>query len=229
MNKLKIAIDGWSSCGKSTLAKQIANKLGYTYIDSGAMYRAITLYFMRNEIDATEPDAIHQALSRIELKFKKGLSSDASDMCLNGENVEEQIRSMSVAHEVSKVAAIKEVRDFAVHQQKEMGKEGGVVMDGRDIGTVVFPDADVKLFITASPEIRAQRRYKELMEKGMNVSMDEVIENLKKRDHIDSTRTFSPLIQANDALVIDNSEMSMDGQLVYALDLIRSRINPSRD
>ena len=117
MNKLKIAIDGWSSCGKSTLAKQIANELGYTYIDSGAMYRAITLYFMRNEIDATEPDAIHQALSRIELKFKKGLSSDASDMCLNGENVEEQIRSMSVAHEVSKVAAIKEVRDFAVHQQ----------------------------------------------------------------------------------------------------------------
>jgi cytidylate kinase len=229
MNKLKIAIDGWSSCGKSTLAKQIAKTLGYTYIDSGAMYRAITLYFMRNEIDATEPDAIHQALSRIELKFKKGLSSDASDMCLNGENVEEQIRSMSVAHEVSKVAAIKEIRDFAVHQQKEMGKEGGVVMDGRDIGTVVFPDADVKLFITASPEIRAQRRYKELMEKGMNVSMDEVIDNLKKRDHIDSTRTFSPLIQANDALVIDNSEMSMDGQLVYALDLIRSRINPSRD
>jgi cytidylate kinase len=229
MNKLKIAIDGWSSCGKSTLAKQIAKKLGYTYIDSGAMYRAITLYFMRNEIDATEPDAIHQALSRIELKFKKGLSSDASDMCLNGENVEEQIRSMSVAHEVSKVAAIKEVRDFAVHQQKEMGKEGGVVMDGRDIGTVVFPDADVKLFITASPEIRAQRRYKELMEKGMNVSMDEVIENLKKRDHLDSTRTFSPLIQANDALVIDNSEMSMDGQLEYALELIQNSINVSRD
>jgi cytidylate kinase len=229
MNKLKIAIDGWSSCGKSTLAKQITKKLGYTYIDSGAMYRAITLYFMRNEIDATEPDAIHQALSRIELKFKKGLSSDASDMCLNGENVEEQIRSMSVAHEVSKVAAIKEVRDFAVHQQKEMGKEGGVVMDGRDIGTVVFPDADVKLFITASPEIRAQRRYKELMEKGMNVSMDEVIENLKKRDHLDSTRTFSPLIQANDALVIDNSEMSMDGQLEYALELIQNSINVSRD
>jgi len=229
MNKLKIAIDGWSSCGKSTLAKQIAKKLGYTYIDSGAMYRAITLYFMRNEIDATEPDAIHQALSRIELKFKKGLSSDASDMCLNGENVEEQIRSMSVAHEVSKVAAIKEVRDFAVHQQKEMGKEGGVVMDGRDIGTVVFPDADVKLFITASPEIRAQRRYKELMEKGMNVSMDEVIENLKKRDHLDSTRTFSPLIQANDALVIDNSEMSMDGQLEYALELIQNSINVSLD
>jgi cytidylate kinase len=229
MNKLKIAIDGWSSCGKSTLAKQIANKLGYTYIDSGAMYRAITLYFMRNEIDATEPDAIHQALSRIELKFKKGLLSDASDMCLNGENVEEQIRSMSVAHEVSKVAAIKEVRDFAVHQQKEMGKDGGVVMDGRDIGTVVFPDADVKLFITASPEIRAQRRYKELMEKGMNVSMDEVIENLKKRDHLDSTRTFSPLIQANDALVIDNSEMSMDGQLEYALELIQNSINVSRD
>lgn len=229
MNKLKIAIDGWSSCGKSTLAKQIANELGYTYIDSGAMYRAITLYFMRNEIDATETDAIHQALSRIELKFKKGLLSDASDMYLNGENVEEQIRSMSVAHEVSKVAAIKEVRDFAVHQQKEMGKEGGVVMDGRDIGTVVFPDADVKLFITASPEIRAQRRYKELMEKGMTVSMEEVIDNLKKRDHIDSTRTFSPLIQAEDALVIDNSTMSMDGQLVYALDLIRSRINVSRD
>jgi cytidylate kinase len=150
-------------------------------------------------------------------------------MCLNGENVEEQIRSMSVAHEVSKVAAIKEVRDFAVHQQKEMGKEGGVVMDGRDIGTVVFPDADVKLFITASPEIRAQRRYKELMEKGMNVSMDEVIENLKKRDHLDSTRTFSPLIQANDALVIDNSEMSMDGQLEYALELIQNSINVSRD
>ena len=229
MNKLKIAIDGWSSCGKSTLAKQIANKLGYTYIDSGAMYRAITLYFMRNEIDATEPEAIQHALSRIELKFNKGLASDASDMYLNGENVEEQIRSMSVAQEVSKVSAIKEVRDFAVHQQKEMGKEGGVVMDGRDIGTVVFPDADVKLFITASPEIRAERRYKELIEKGMTVSMEEVIENLKQRDHTDSTRTFSPLVQAEDALVIDNSEMSMDGQLDYALDLIRNRISVSRD
>jgi cytidylate kinase len=228
MNKLKIAIDGWSSCGKSTLAKQIARKLGYTYIDSGAMYRAITLYFMRNAIDVSEPEAIQQALSRIELNFKKSLSSDASDMCLNGENVEEQIRSMSVAHEVSKVSAIKEVRDFAVHQQKEMGKAGGVVMDGRDIGTVVFPDADVKLFITASPEIRAHRRYKELMEKGMTVSMEEVIENLKQRDHIDSTRTFSPLIQADDAFVVDNSEMTMDGQLDHALELIQSRINVSR-
>lgn len=225
MNNFKIAIDGWSSCGKSTLAKQIAKSLGYTYIDSGAMYRAITLYFMKNNIDLTETAAIGLALSRIVLNFKSDLSSEAPDMLLNGENVEDQIRSMSVADEVSKISAIKKVRDFAVHQQKQMGEYGGVVMDGRDVGTVVFPDADVKLFITASPEIRAERRFKELKEKGIPASIDEVIENLKKRDLIDSTREFSPLVQADDAFIIDNSNLSLDGQLIYALGLIKNKIN----
>ncbi|MEY4703339.1 MAG: hypothetical protein RIR96_1236 [Bacteroidota bacterium] len=229
MKKLKIAIDGWSSCGKSTLAKQIAKHLGYTYIDSGAMYRAITLFFMRNNIDLTDASTIENAISQISLRFIPSADAQTSEIYLNDENVEMQIRSMAVADEVSKVAALKQVRDFAVSQQQEMGKHGGVVMDGRDIGTVVFPDAEVKLFMTASPEIRTKRRYLEMAEKGIEITMEEVMENLKKRDHIDSTRTFSPLIQATDALVIDNSNLTMEEQLDVAMKLIQVKINLAQD
>lgn len=229
MKKLKIAIDGWSSCGKSTLARQIASELGYTYIDTGAMYRAITLYFMRNNTDLNDADAVQHAISNIKLRYEKKSDTENGAMMLNGENVETQIRSMSVADQVSKVAALREVREFAVRQQQEMGQSGGVVMDGRDIGTVVFPDAEIKLFMTASPEIRAKRRCLEMNEKGVQTTMEEVIENLKQRDHIDSTRVHSPLTQANDAFVLDNTNLSMQEQLELSLNLIKEKLNSFQD
>ena len=213
---LTIAIDGWSSCGKSTLARQLAQKLGYLYVDSGAMYRAITLYFIRNRVDPQDTASVVRALGQIQLDFSYNSVRGASDILLNGENVEQEIRDMNVAAQVSSVAAIPQVREKAVATQQALGKAGGVVMDGRDIGSVVFPNAELKIFMTASPAVRAQRRLAELRPKYPAITLEEVIENLAHRDHIDSTRAVSPLIQCPDARVLDNSELSMEQQLEVA-------------
>src|SRR5882757_4241261 len=191
--KIIITIDGWSSCGKSTLARQMAHKLHYVYIDSGAMYRAITLYFLRNHVDWTKASAVEKALKNIVLEFIPNGKSGQSEIWLNEEDVEYVIRDMVVAEKVSEVAAIKAVRDFAVAQQQAMGEKKGIVMDGRDIGTVVFPDAELKIFMTADNAVRVERRFKELYEKNPNISLDEVKHNLEMRDYIDSHREFSPL------------------------------------
>jgi cytidylate kinase len=225
MSKIIITVDGFSSCGKSTLARQLAKQLKYVFIDSGAMYRAITLYFLREDIDINNTIAITEALSKINLQFKFNTETQISDMYLNNENVEKQIREMAVSEKVSEVSTLKLVRDFAVSQQQKMGEEKGIVMDGRDIGTAVFPNAELKLFITANPEIRVERRYKELTLKGDNISKQEVKENLEKRDLIDSTREISPLRKADDAIVIDNSFLTRDEQLEKALQLVSERIN----
>jgi cytidylate kinase len=215
---LTIAIDGWSSCGKSTLARQLAQRLGYLYVDSGAMYRAITLYVMRKGIDPADPLAVEKCLPEIQLDFIYNPLRGASDMILNGENVESAIREMSVASHVSTIAAIPSVRAFAVARQQALGKEGGVVMDGRDIGSVVFPQAELKIFMTASPAVRAQRRLAELRPKHPNITLEEVQENLSKRDHIDSTRAVSPLTRAPDARVLDNSHIDRQEQLKLVMD-----------
>lgn len=225
MSKIIITVDGFSSCGKSTLARQLAKQLKYVFIDSGAMYRAITLYFLREDIDINNSIVIAEALSKINLQFKFNTETQISDMYLNNENVEKQIREMAVSEKVSEVSTLKLVRDFAVSQQQKMGEEKGIVMDGRDIGTAVFPNAELKLFITANPEIRVERRYKELTLKGDNISKQEVKENLEKRDLIDSTREISPLRKADDAIVIDNSFLTRDEQLEKALQLVSERIN----
>jgi CMP/dCMP kinase len=222
--KIIITIDGWSSCGKSTLARQLARELGYVYIDSGAMYRAITLYFLRNHVDWTRPDAVNTALTKINLLFHSNHKTGQSEMFLNGENVEYVIRDLVVAEKVSEVAAIKEVRDFAVNQQQQMGRNKGIVMDGRDIGTVVFPDAELKIFMTADKEIRVRRRYQELYEKNPNVTMDEVKANLEHRDYIDSHREVSPLRKADDALELDNSNLTIKEQLDRAMGWVKERI-----
>jgi CMP/dCMP kinase len=216
-NKIIITIDGWSSCGKSTLAKQMARKLGFVYIDSGAMYRAITLFFLRNHIDWTHKKEVARALENIELEFVFNPTLDQSEMFLNGENVEYVIRDLLVAEKVSEIAAIKEVRDFAVSQQRKMGKSKGIVMDGRDIGTVVFPKAELKIFMTADNAIRVERRFKELFAKNPNVTLDEVQHNLEMRDYIDSNREISPLRRADDALILDNSNITQEEQLKKAL------------
>ena len=213
---LTIAIDGWSSCGKSTLARQLAARFGYLYVDSGAMYRAITLYFIRNRVDPQDTASVVRALGQIQLDFSYNSVRGASDILLNGENVEQEIRDMNVAAQVSSVAAIPQVREKAVATQQALGKAGGVVMDGRDIGSVVFPNAELKIFMTASPAVRAQRRLAELRPKYPAITLEEVIENLAHRDHIDSTRAVSPLIQCPDARVLDNSELSMEQQLEVA-------------
>ena len=213
---LTIAVDGWSSCGKSTLARQLAQKLGYLYVDSGAMYRAITLYFIRNGVDLQDTASVVRALSQVQLDFSYNSARGASDILLNGENVEQEIRKMNVAAQVSSVAAIPQVREKAVATQQALGKAGGVVMDGRDIGSVVFPNAELKIFMTASPVVRAQRRLAELRQKHPEITLDAVIENLAHRDHIDSTRAVSPLIQCPDARVLDNSELTMEQQLEVA-------------
>src|SRR6187200_2620333 len=206
--KIIIAIDGWSSCGKSTLAKELAKELGYLYVDSGAMYRAITLYFLRNHIDWTDRSEVKKALKEISLEFIYNEKSQQSEMHLNEENVEYVIRDLVVAEKVSDVAAIKEVRDFAVAQQQLMGHNKAIVMDGRDIGTVVFPVAELKIFMTADNAIRVQRRFKELYEKNPNISIEEVKNNLEMRDYIDSNRKISPLKQAKDARVLDNTNLT---------------------
>ena len=222
--KIIITIDGWSSCGKSTVAKQLAKALGYIYIDSGAMYRAITLYFLRNHIDWTKHTAVDKALKDIFIEFIYNNKSEESETHLNGENVEYVIRDLVVAEKVSEVAAIKEVRDFAVKRQKAMGAEKGIVMDGRDIGTVVFPQAELKIFMTADNEIRVERRFKELYAKNPNITIEEVKTNLEMRDYIDSHRVTSPLRQADDALVLDNSNLNMKQQLDIALKWAKERM-----
>lgn len=222
--KITIAIDGYSSCGKSTLAKALAKKMGYVFIDSGAMYRGVTLYCMRNNLLPNgEPDIqnIEKQLGNIVLEFKFNAATEKSDLYLNGENVEDLIRMPNVAANVSKIATIKSVRDKLVSEQRKMGLKGGIIMDGRDIGSVVFPQAELKLFITATPEIRAQRRYKELQEKGIDTDLKDVMSNLIERDHIDSTREESPLVQTDDAVIIDTSNLTPDQQVRQAYDYVQ--------
>jgi len=206
--KIIIAIDGWSSCGKSTLAKELAKELGYLYVDSGAMYRAVTLYFLRNHVDWTDKSEVKKALKEISLEFIYNQKSQQSEMHLNGENVEYVIRDLVVAEKVSDVAAIKEVRKFAVEQQQLMGTKKGVIMDGRDIGTVVFPKAELKIFLTADNAVRVERRFKELFEKNPNVTIEEIKANLEMRDYIDSNREESPLRKADDAILVDNTNLT---------------------
>ena len=225
MQKIIITIDGWSSCGKSTVAKQLARSLGYVYIDSGAMYRAITLYFLRNHIDWTITAHVEDALNHIELYFLYNPKSQQSEMHLNDENVEYLIRELVVAEKVSEVATLAEVRTFAVAQQQKMGTEKGIVMDGRDIGTTVFPDAELKIFMTADMNVRVQRRFKEMYEKNPNITIEEVKHNLEMRDYIDSNREISPLRKADDAILLDNTLLTMEEQLEFAMKLVSKKVN----
>lgn len=220
VKKIIITIDGWSSCGKSTLAKQLAKSLGYVYIDSGAMYRAITVYFLRNHIDWTDLREVDEALKNIHLHFEYNVQSEQSEIYLNDENIEYMIRDLVVAEKVSDVAAIAAVRTCAVAQQQKMGKRKGIVMDGRDIGTTVFPHAELKIFMTADISIRVERRYKEMYAKNPNITIEEVKSNLEMRDYIDSHREVSPLRKADDAILLDNSNISMEEQLDFALKLV---------
>jgi len=215
MEKITIAIDGYSSTGKSTLAKQLASALGYVYVDTGAMYRAVTLFALRNGFVGKGRDnmaALVKLLPKISLKFSLNKDTGTSEIQLNGENVEKDIRSLEVSRYVSKVAAIEEVRYKLVELQRQMGKDKGIVMDGRDIGTVVFPNAELKIFMTAAPEIRASRRYKELLDKGEKVTYKEVLKNVQDRDYLDSHREFSPLVKADDAIEFDNGDMGLQEQ-----------------
>jgi CMP/dCMP kinase len=223
--KIIITIDGWSSCGKSTLAKQLAKALDYIYIDSGAMYRAITLYFLRNHVDWTKTKNAEEALKDIVLEFVYNPHSKQSEMHLNGENVEYVIRDLVIAEKVSDIAAIKAVREFAVAQQHKMGNKKAIVMDGRDIGTVVFPKAELKIFMTADNAIRVERRFKELYDKNPNITLEEVKTNLEMRDYIDSHREISPLRKADDAIVLDNSHLTIKQQLDIALKWAREKLS----
>ena len=227
--KIIIAIDGYSSCGKSTLAKAMAKNLEYVFIDTGAMYRAVALFFLRAGIDFDNTLDIAAALNKITLQFKYNPATLQSDMYLNEENVEQEIREMRVSQKVSEVAALALVRDFAVAQQQAMGESKGIVMDGRDIGTVVFPKAELKIFVTASPDIRVQRRFLELSAKSPAITVEEISENLQHRDLIDTTREHSPLKQAEDALVLDNSNMSREEQLTIALQWAQARISQANN
>lgn len=213
MKRINIALDGHSSCGKSTMAKVLAKRIGYTYIDTGAMYRGVTLFSIQNNLwDGDKPlvDEIVRRLDEITLRFKT--DGGVNRLLLNGEDVEDRIRGMEVSNKVSPISTIAEVRAFLVKQQQEMATEKGVVMDGRDIGTVVLPDAELKVFVTASPEVRAQRRFDELKSLGKDVTYDEVYQNVVTRDRIDSTREASPLKQADDAVLLDNSDLTRDEQ-----------------
>ena len=215
MKKITIAIDGFSSCGKSTMAKDLARESGYIYIDSGAMYRAVTLYSIENSIfqnDKIDTKRLEKHINDIHISFHLNSETGRPDTYLNGKNVENKIRTMDVSSHVSSIAALSFVREAMVAQQQEMGKAKGIVMDGRDIGTTVFPDAELKIFVTASPEIRAQRRYDELKAKGEDISFDEILENVKQRDYIDQNRKVSPLRKADDALLLDNSYMTISQQ-----------------
>jgi cytidylate kinase len=223
--KIIITIDGWSSCGKSTLAKQLAKALDYIYIDSGAMYRAITLYFLRNHVDWTKTKNVEEALKDIVLEFIYNPHSQQSEMHLNGENVEYVIRDLVIAEKVSDISAIKAVREFAVAQQHKIGNKKAIVMDGRDIGTVVFPKAELKIFMTADNAIRVERRFKELYDKNPNITLEEVKTNLEMRDYIDSHREISPLRKADDAIVLDNSHLTIKQQLDIALKWAREKLN----
>ena len=227
MPKIIVAIDGYSSCGKSTTAKLVAKQLNYPYIDTGAMYRAVTLYFLQNHISQTNPLEIENALNKIHISFRRHPELGRNDTYLNGLNVEDEIRKMYVSQKVSDISAIAEVRHALVAQQQRMGKSRGIVMDGRDIGTVVFPQAELKIFMTADPLIRAQRRQLELLEKGELIGLEEISENLKMRDHIDTHRAESPLRQAEDAVYIDNSMMTLDEQVELVVRLADTKIASS--
>ena len=215
MKKITIAIDGISSCGKSTMAKDLAREVGYIYIDSGAMYRAVTLYSIENGIfdgDVIDTEKLKKAIKDIQISFRPNPETGRPDTYLNGVNVENKIRTMGVSSKVSPISALDFVREAMVAQQQAMGKEKGIVMDGRDIGTTVFPDAELKIFVTATPEIRAQRRFDELKAKGQEGSFEEILENVKQRDYIDQHREVSPLRKADDALLLDNSNLSIEQQ-----------------
>jgi cytidylate kinase len=225
MRKIIIAIDGYSACGKSSTAKTVAKALNYKYIDTGAMYRAVTYYFMEVKfISLTNEKEIQRALGEIELDFRHNAKTSMNEIYLNGVSVEQEIRKMSISEKVSEVSTIKQVRQFLVAQQQKMGKRKGIVMDGRDIGTVVFPQAELKIFMTADSMERAKRRQQELLEQGQLVALEDVLENLKKRDFIDSTRTESPLKQASDAIVVDTTYVTLDEQVEYILQLFNTAI-----
>ena len=227
MKKITIAIDGYSSCGKSTMAKDLAREVGYIYVDTGAMYRAVTLFAMRNDVFDAEGNIdetrLKALLPDVKLTFKLNSETKLPEVCLNGECVERDIRTLEVSQHVSPIAALPFVREKLVEQQQAMGKEKGIVMDGRDIGTVVFPDAELKIFVTASAEIRAQRRFKELEAKGMPANFDEILQNVEQRDYIDTHRETSPLRQADDALVLDNSHLTIAEQKVWLMEKFNER------
>lgn len=227
MKKIVIAIDGYSSCGKSTMAKDLAREVGYIYVDTGAMYRAVTLFAMRNGVfgadDNIDEARLKALLPDVKLTFKLNSETKLPEVCLNGECVERDIRTLEVSQHVSPIAALPFVREKLVEQQQAMGKEKGIVMDGRDIGTVVFPDAELKIFVTASAEIRAQRRFKELEAKGMPANFDEILQNVEQRDYIDTHRETSPLRQADDALVLDNSHLTIADQKVWLMEKFNER------
>ncbi len=227
MKKIVIAIDGYSSCGKSTMAKDLAREVGYIYVDTGAMYRAVTLFAMRNGVfdadDNIDEARLKALLPDVKLTFKLNSETKLPEVCLNGECVERDIRTLEVSQHVSPIAALPFVREKLVEQQQAMGKEKGIVMDGRDIGTVVFPDAELKIFVTASAEIRAQRRFKELEAKGMPADFDEILQNVEQRDYIDTHRETSPLRQADDALVLDNSHLTIADQKVWLMEKFNER------
>lgn len=229
MKKITIAIDGHSSCGKSTMAKDLARKIGYVYVDTGAMYRAVTLYALRNNMFDTDggikEDELKSRMGDISISFRLNTATGRPDTYLNGENVEPEIRTMQVSNRVSPIAALPFVRQALVAQQQAMGKEKGVVMDGRDIGTVVFPDAELKVFVTASAEVRAQRRYDELKAKGMEADYNDILKNVQERDYIDSHRPTSPLRKADDAIELDNSNMTVDEQNDWLMEKYRQAAN----
>lgn len=224
-SKINIALDGYSSCGKSTIAKRLARSLGYTYVDTGAMYRGVTLYALREGLFSGEEPMVEEIirrLPRIEMRF--AIYPDGQHLLLNGEDVEREIRGMEVSEHVSPIATIPDVRAALTRQQQDMAKEKGVVMDGRDVGTTILPDAELKIFVTARPEVRARRRFDELTAKGESVTYDSVLINVRERDRIDSGRAVSPLRQAEDALVLDNSDMTLDQQQAWVEEQVRERL-----
>lgn len=227
MKKIVIAIDGFSSCGKSTMAKDLAREVGYIYVDTGAMYRAVTLFAMRNDVFDAEGNIdetrLKALLPDVKLTFQLNNETKLPEVCLNGECVERDIRTLEVSQHVSPIAALPFVREKLVEQQQAMGNDKGIVMDGRDIGTVVFPNAELKIFVTASAEIRAQRRFKELETKGMPADFDEILQNVEQRDYIDTHRETSPLRQADDALVLDNSHLTIAEQKVWLMEKFNER------
>lgn len=227
MKKITIAIDGFSSCGKSTMAKMLAKEVGYIYVDTGAMYRAVTLFAMRNGMIApngdVNRDALKAKMDALHVEFKLNPQTGKAETYLNGENVEHEIRGMEVSAHVSAIAAIDFVRTALVAQQQRMGHDKGIVMDGRDIGTVVFPDAELKVFVTASAEVRAQRRFDELVGKGMKANYDEILHNVQERDYIDSHREVSPLRKAEDAIELDNGQLTIAEQLQWLIDKFKEK------
>ena len=231
MKKITIAIDGHSSCGKSTMAKDLARRVGYIYVDTGAMYRCVTLYALRHGLFAPDgsidTEHLKEKMADIHISFKLNDETGRPDACLNGECVERDIRSLEVSNHVSPIATLAFVREAMVAQQQQMGKDKGVVMDGRDIGTVVFPDAELKIFVTASAKVRAQRRYDELQQKGMPADFDDILHNVEERDYIDSHREVSPLRQADDAILLDNSHLSIDEQNQWLMEQFQKVVGDS--